>query len=608
MRSRLLFILKYAIFWLALFVLLRLLFVLVNYEDLGLTVSRDEFFKIFLYGAKLDISATAYILLFPVLLLAVSPFFSRFTKRIIAAYTAVVVFAAVLLSIIDLRFYKYLGYRLDITPVRHLSKPGVAVNASLTIGDFFIPVIAAVLLFFICRKMYQRISRPLNSLNGGGISITAVFLLLLAALIIPMRGGLGQAPIGIGSVYFSQNLYANHCCINIPWNVAYSLTITDDFTSRYHFMEDTERQRLMDTLFPKKRETRSVLKTERPNVLVIIVESFTGKLIGLQREGKEITPHLNALRHEGIFFPHFYASGDRTNKGLPATLSGYPAQPLSTIINHTKKMESLPGLFSEVKKAGYETYFYYGGDIDFSNFRSYVVKGGAEHVITQNNFPSSVTGTKWGAPDGIVLDSVARQMQSAPQPFFTAVLTLSSHEPFEVPTEPLLSGSDNETHFLNACHYTDKALGDFISTLKATPLWDNLLIVMTADHGHNLPGFTPLNVPERFRTFLLLLGGALTEHGEITLPASQTDIAETISRQLNIASDFPFSKDLFDKNSVPFAFYCFNDGFGFLTEHSILVYDHSAGNFMLKEGTPTPTDEATGKAFLQTVIEDFSKR
>ncbi|HXH17487.1 MAG TPA: sulfatase-like hydrolase/transferase [Chitinophagales bacterium] len=608
MKSRLLFFLLYAICWLALFIFLRLIFIVANYIDSGLYVSSIEFFKIFLYGLKLDISATAYILVLPGLLLGVAPFFSRAVKRLIAGYTAIVAFLIVLLSVVDLRFYKYLGYRLDLSPLLYLKKPSAAVTASITFWDVLIPLFLASVILVMLVLLYQRISGTLCELQGNRLTSPVIFTLIAALLIIPMRGGFGLAPINIGAVYFSPNLYADHCSVNLPWNIVYSLTKAGDYERFYRFMENDRRQQLMDSLYLPAGSSRKVLNSAHPNVVLFILESFTAKLIGLKRDGREITPNFNRLISEGIYFSRFYASGDRTDKGLPAILSGYPAQPLTSIINHHRKMESLPNVLNEVKRQGYATFFYYGGDIDFSNFRAYVVHGGASQFMSRSDFPASSWTEKWGASDGVVFDTVARQAQKMRQPFFAVILSLSSHEPYDVPGKPLLKPTDLETKFLNAAHYTDRCLGEFISEMKSSGLWDNLLIVITADHGHQLPGYTPINQPERFRIPMLWTGGALTVKETVTATGSQTDIAETLLHQLSIPRDFPFGKDLFSSGMKPFAWYSFNDGFGFITDSSTLVFDGKMNRYVMEEGKPSPLLIEAGKAYLQTVVDDFSSR
>ncbi|GIV33762.1 MAG: sulfatase [Chitinophagales bacterium] len=601
-----LFFLSYALFWLAFFFTIRLAFITVNFLDAGMTLSLIEFKGAFVHGFKLDLSATAYLMLIPGMLLAFSNIIGN-TKSLITLYTTVMAGVIILFTIVDLRFYKYLGARLDIAPFRFLKSPK-AVFASLTIGDFVIPLSIAALLAVIFIFIYRKLIPPITG-KGNKYVVPFSFLLLDAALIIPMRGGIGLAPINIGSVYFSNNLYANHCAINLPWNVVYSITMLNAVENRYNFMDAQSCQALMQKLYPEKRTVRNVLKTNRPDILLIVLESFTAKMLHMQRDGKAITPELNRLVRQGVYFSNFYASGDRTDKGLPAILSGYPAQPVTSIINIHKKMETLPNIIRELKKAGYETYFFYGGDIDFSNFRSYLLHGGIAHLITQEAFPTSTPRAKWGVHDGIVLDTVAARISTMQSPFFTVVLLLSSHEPYVIPEEPLFEGDDQEILFLNAAHYTDKCVGRFIETIRQSPTWSNLLIAITADHGHKWPGNTEMNHPEKFRIPFLLTGGALTvSDSVITVIGSQTDIATTLLDQLYIPADFRFGKNLLAQDVIPFAWYSFNDGFGFVTLHGTLVYDNRLGDFTRSDSGVTEEQKLTGKAYLQTVMADYASR
>src|SRR5690606_7393298 len=150
-----------------------------------------------------------------------------------------------------------------------------------------------------------------------------------------------------------------------------------------------------------------------------------------------------------------YASGDRTDKGLIAILSGYPAQPQTSIIKFPAKTERLPQLNRFIREMGYRTSFIYGGDIDFANFRSYLNSSGFDHLTTLDDFDDELYTSKWGVHDHHMFKRALEELDTTTAPFFKVILTLSSHEPFDVPIEPLLPGNDAESLFLNSCHYTD---------------------------------------------------------------------------------------------------------------------------------------------------------
>lgn len=167
MKNRLFFFFKYAIFWLLLFITARFVFIAANYFDSGLMMSADDFFKTFFCGFKLDVSATAYLLLLPGVLLALSGFGFRHVGKAVAIYTSVLVFIIILITVIDIRFYKYLGARLDIYPVRFL-KNAHAVTASVTMWDVLVPLVlggALAWLFVLINNVFDAVLRLKNCGN-----------------------------------------------------------------------------------------------------------------------------------------------------------------------------------------------------------------------------------------------------------------------------------------------------------------------------------------------------------------------------------------------------------------------------------------------------------
>ncbi|MCR6720928.1 MAG: sulfatase-like hydrolase/transferase [Chitinophagaceae bacterium] len=143
-----------------------------------------------------------------------------------------------------------------------------------------------------------------------------------------------------------------------------------------------------------------------------------------------MTPRFNQLLNEGIYFDNLYASGDRTNKGVPAVLSGYPAMPNTTIIHNPAKSAKLNTLTQELAAKGYTTSFIYGGEPEFANIKSYLVHAGFNTILGRNDFSEKDMNSKWGAHDGVVMERVMKELEQQTSPFFTTWLTLSSHEPF----------------------------------------------------------------------------------------------------------------------------------------------------------------------------------
>nr|WP_234462464.1 LTA synthase family protein [Adhaeribacter terrigena] len=370
-------------------------------------------------------------------------------------------------------------------------------------------------------------------------------------------------------------------------------------------------QKTVSDLYQKPNApSAKILKTAKSNIIFIILESFTANLVGSVGGEKGVTPEIDKLAEEGYLFRNFYASGDRSEKGLVALLSGYPVQTTTSIIKIPRKTEKLPHLAHSLKKAGYQTSYYYGGELAFANMKSYVLMAGYDKITGKADFPTRDYNSKWGVHDHVLFQRVSKDLKEQKQPFFTTIFTLSSHEPYDVPMKTRFAGDDEANKFRNSMHYTDKAVGNFIEEAKKQPWWQNTLIVLVADHGHTLPNYVDYDSKAKFHIPLILTGGALAKTGITdTTIASQTDLAYSLLNQLHLPNqEFKWSKDIFNPAEKPFAFYIFNDGFGFVTDKGSFGFDNISKQVVQKKGQFTEKDINTGKAYLQTSFEDYLKK
>jgi phosphoglycerol transferase MdoB-like AlkP superfamily enzyme len=348
-----------------------------------------------------------------------------------------------------------------------------------------------------------------------------------------------------------------------------------------------------------------MLQPGRPNVIVIVWESFTEKATHATINNRQVTPRFNELKKEGIYFSHMYASGDRTDKGLAAVLSGYPALNNFSIIHQPAKSAKLGSLGHYFKQMGYRNLFYYGGEPEFANIKSYILQSQYDQIVEKSDFPSSKLNSKWGAHDGAVAEKISNDLSGMQQPFFATWLTLTSHEPFETPDQPVFPGHDIPTRFLNSIHYTDEVLYRFVRNCQQQPWWKNTVMVIVADHGHPLP--EPSTRLDNFKIPMLWLGGALKQVGqEVDEVGSQLDIATTLARQINDPGRyFPFSKNLFSSGYRPWAYFSFNDGFGMVQSGKALVFDNIGKQVITRQGPVTGLDIEMGKAMQQFCYQDY---
>ncbi|MBX6333696.1 MAG: LTA synthase family protein, partial [Gemmatimonadaceae bacterium] len=409
----------------------------------------------------------------------------------------------------------------------------------------------------------------------------AGLLVVTPVLIVPIRGGLQWTPLNQSSVYFTHDDFANQAALNVGWNFFHSLTTSRALarTNPYTELGAAESAQVLDSLMHATDSTAPhLLRVPRPNVILIIWESLTAKVVGRLGGVPGVTPCLDSLTHEGVFFDHLYASGDRSAKGLVAILSGEPTLPHLQIMNTPNKAATLPMLARDFDAAGYTTSFYYGGELEFANIKSYVIAGRFQRITGESAFDPKDRNSKWGAHDHVVLQRLLDDTRAMPRPFFSTLFTLSSHEPFEVPMAPVFPGADERSKFLNAHAYTDRSIGAFIRAAQREPWWDSTLVVIVADHGHVIPRLPPrdgMPIAMQYHIPMLWLGGALAVRDTVvTRVGAQTDLAPTLLAQLGLPhAAYRWGRNLLAADATSFASFSYLDGFGVVDERGGVVYD-----------------------------------
>lgn len=597
----------YTIYWLVFFVLARFLF-LVYQNTLSFDLPLKDWFLSFLHGFRMDLSATGYILTLVGLLLTFTTFASgKWINRILKPITIIILTMCSSIVIADLELYNNWGYRMDSTPLLYITKPQEAM-ASTELWLTIVLLFATAGLVVLGIYMYNKKLKPvILKIERTKFYAPLIFLVLTASMILPVRGGIGIAPMNTGMVYFGENKFGNHVAVNVVWNVMHSLTKSSEGTA--DFMAVEEANTIVNSIKKSESVSSNILTASKPNVVIILLESFTSKVIGALNGEWDATPNFNKLAKQGILFTNFYANGNRSDKGIVSVLSAYPAQPTTSIIKTPKKTENLPSLFESFNLKGYKTAFYYGGDVDFANMRSYFLNIKTNEIISDEKFDSKLINSKWGVHDEHLFNKLFDDIESETEPFFKLAFTLSSHEPFEVPMKDVFEGSDKDTKFRNSVYYTDSCLGDFFDKIKQTEIWNNTLFILVADHGSTKPGKTQNHQIESFKIPMLWLGGVLSDSIMVNESyGSQIDIAASLLNQLSFNSeDFIYSKDLFNENDEKFAYYVYNNGFGFLTDSTKLVFDNTGNRLLFNEGV-IDKDLLKAKAITQFISHDYKSR
>lgn len=601
------FIFTYLLFVLV-FVLQKPAFVLY-YDIFPQEGGAAAFFNIILHGLKLDASLAGYLTALPALMLIVSVFMNgKWLATAAKIYFGIV---AVLLSAIftvDMGLYEYWGFRLDATPLFYFfSSPKDAlasVSVWTVIGGVLVFLVYAALLYLLF--VYCLLRRPLKPVRRKAFP-AAVLVLLTGLLFIPIRGGFTVSTMNVGKVYFSSDMRLNHAATNPAFSLMESFAKQKDFSKQYRFMPEAAADSLFaEMIYVAEADSiDSLLTTARPDILMIIMESFSSHLMTELGGEPDIAPNLDSISREGVLFTNFYANSFRTDRGLVAVLSGYPAQPTTSIMKYPRKTQSLPAIASALAENGYTPQYYYGGDADFTNMRSYLMASGFERIVSDVDFPVSKRLSKWGAHDDEVFKRLYNDMAADTaqgKRKFRVVQTSSSHEPFEVPYRRLANDR------LNAFAFTDSIIGDFIRRFKELPQWQNTLVLLVPDHLGAYPENIDNLTPERYRIPLILTGGAVKSPRRIDAYGSQQDIAATLLAQLGVEhSDFVFSKDVLDTKAPHFAFFTVPDAMGIADSCGTVIYDNVSGKVAFAEGD-TAGIRRRAEAYLQKLYDDLSKR
>ncbi len=487
---------------------------------------------------------------------------------------------------------------------------------------WYMAVVAGLLLlggavYVLVNKWHQQVTW----LKTSRSSRTLMWVALCGLDFLAIRGGWTTSTMNPGRAYFSAEIVLNHAAVDPVFNFLYSVGKNERFDQQYRFMSDDEAVASLQQLNAMTVDScatvglDTLLRVERPDILLVLLESFSGEACHyLTPEAEEgWMPHLNQAMEEGIAFTRFYANSFRTDRGVAATLASYPGQPTNSVMKDQTKCDNLQYLSKRLGEEGYDLQFIHGGDVNFTNMQGFLRAGGITNIVRDTDFPISERLDKWGVRDDrmfaytaerVIERSKARDTQG---PAFTVFLSLSSHEPFEVPYHHY------EDPYINSVAYADSCLGAMMNTLKAQPeVWNNLLIIGLPDHCYaRFPADIQQHEPRRYHIPMFWTGGAVKEHRDISIIGQQTDLSATLLAQLGIdATEFSFSKNMLSPTQGHYAFYAFSDGFGLITDSCQYVQDNNRSGVGLQPGTNDPSGlaERWGKAYLQKLYDDLQAR
>ena len=555
-------------------------------------------------GLKLDQTVAGYITALPLLVVLAALWIpGRWSRSVLKGYLLVIAAVSATAFAANLALYEYWAFPLDSSVLQYLASPKEAL-ASITAGQLLLQLLVAAAVFGGMAWCYLRVLRLYDPARRSTHRAGSTLVLLLAAgvLFLPIRGGVSVATANVSKVYFSGRMFLNHAAVNPLFSFLSTLSDGDDALYEYEFFPEPERAAIFEPLrgdLPAGIGTDTLLRTRRPNVVLFLVESFGRSTVDERVGGEPVAPEFQRLKGEGVYFDNLFANSFRTDRGTVAVLSGFPAQTKMSVMKLPVKSQRLPSIARSLRREGYATSFYYGGDLNFTNTASYLYGTGFDRLTWQKDLHFDAPTSKWGYADDVAIDAFTDHVlaeAASQRPFFAAVLTLSSHEPFDVPFAKF------DDPMLNAMAFTDACLGRFVERVRQTPVWDDLLVILIADHAYPYPYGIANSDALRHRIPMLWLGGAVRRPAVVETYGSQSDLAATLLAQLGIAhGDFLFSRDLFDPARPKFGYWCFNNGFGVADAGGTTIFDCTSARVISPDSTAAQLRD--GKAMLQTTYK-----
>lgn len=273
----------------------------------------------------------------------------------------------------------------------------------------------------------------------------------------------------------------------------------------------------------------------RRNVVLVVIESLSAKYLGSFGNIDNLTPNLDSLRHDSLFFNQCFATGTRTDRGLEAITLSIPPTPGRSIVKRLGRESGYGSLGQQLTNQGYDSVFLYGGRGYFDNMGAFF-SGNGYRVVDQDSVPASNIHFKnaWGMADEDLYHQVIQVADvdyAAHKPFFLQVMTTSNHRPYTYPDGRIdIPSGDGRK---GAVKYTDYAIGEFLAAARSKPWFGNTLFVFVADHTAGSAGQEDLPVAD-YHIPLFIYAPELVAAQDFNGLTSQIDLAPTLLGLLNL--------------------------------------------------------------------------
>ena len=553
------------------FFIYRLLFLLLHMSLINSSSAYDIIYSFWL-GFKFD-SVVLSVIILPLFLLSLLPFIN-FSKKIWRRLLFIILILIFLIIFFvctaDLGYIDHFGSRMNYWAVDYAGHLGLFFYSLYVCGDFWLLILVWLLIsatFLLALKFVIKKTISMDKKNNFR-SVTVFYILAPILLMVGIRGGFGKHNLTWSDAFFGKNYFVDQMSLNSIYSIAFN--VADDYINRsarfrgnsrrYKFYNDNDAFQTTRKLLAIKNKASEdnyslTYQTNRnrnfefsPNIVIVIMESWTAERVGILGSKLGLTPEFDSLSSRGILFTNFYANGIRTNRGIPAVLCSFPSIPGHSIMKRELKAYPFRSLAQILDENDYTSVFTYGGDIEFDNIGNFLKKVGYDKFFDLNDFDKKDYLGDWGVADHIMFARMVQEIRKFPRPFNLSIMTISNHEPYMIPDDRFKVYDDSvpDSDKLNVFYYSDWAIGKFVSDLKQYPVFDSTIFIFTADHCPHQSAEYPLD-PRNFRIPLLIYSPHLIGEKPVIIEktGSQVDIIPTLIGMLGLETNmYCWGRDL----------------------------------------------------------------
>jgi len=534
--------------------------------------------EILLQGVRVDIIQLFLISLVPLLLapiLATQRLFKIWQK-----FTYVWVMAAIILLVfLEVSTPGFIN-EYDVRPnrifVEYLKYPNEVF--SMLWRGFKIEIFSVLISAIFTAWAAHSYMKPWLSMqpSWSNKKIWVIWPLIFILTAFGIRSSLGHRPANPAMFAITADSMVNSLVLNSGYSVVYATysllkeTKSSDIYGKMPREEILKLTGAKDTDIPTLTTLTPSHKREKPLNLVIILQESLGATFVESLGGVPVTPNIERLKEQGIWFEQLYATGTRSVRGIEAVTAGFAPTPADSTVKLSKSQKNFFTLAALLEKRGYNTEFIYGGESHFDNMRSFFTGNGFNHIVEQKDYKNPVFVSSWGVSDEDLLNKTHEQLlahHKTGKPFFTLAFSSSNHAPFEFPDGRIElyeqpKGTDN-----NAVKYADYAIGEFFKKAQQSEYWKDTVFLIVADHDIRVRGVSLVPV-ERFHIPGLILGADIKPLRYKGM-ASQIDLPVTLLSLMGIEAQHPMTgRDLSSAapDSLGRAMMQYNANFGWMEE------------------------------------------